>query len=305
MRIAIVGVGAMGSVYAALLADAGNDVIAVDTDPTQVDAIRASGLRLIGASGERIVRLEATTDPHSVGAVDLVVIATKAMHAADAARSCLPLLHATTLVLPIQNGIGSADAVAAIAGADRTLVGVAGGFGASVLEPGSAHHHGMELVRLGERVGAVTPRLEQIAAVWRAAGFSVQTYDDIDRLVWEKLICNVAFSGVCTILDVTIGDVLDNADAWAISSACAREAYDVARARGIALGFDDPVAEVRAFGEKLRGARPSMLLDRRAGRRSEIDAINGAVPPRAAELGLAAPTNVVVTALVRAGEPAS
>ena len=188
---------------------------------------------------------------------------------------------------------------------ERIVVGIAGGFGASVVAPGHVHHHGMELVRLGEPGGQVSPRVEQIAETWRAAGFAVQAEDDVERLVWEKLVCNVCFSGTCTVLERTIGEVLDDPHAWSIASSCALEAYEVAVASGVALGFDDPVEHTAAFGERIRDARPSMLLDRLAGRPSEIDAINGAIPSRATVLGLVAPVNATITALVKAGEPQS
>lgn len=302
MRIAIVGVGAMGSVYAGLLSSAGNEVWAVDRWVEHVDAIREHGLRVEGASGDRVVRVGATTNPDEVGEVDLVVIATKAMGVRAAARSARSLLGPDTVVLTIQNGLGSPEAVADAVGADRVVIGVAGGFGASVVAPGHVHHHGMELVRLGEPHGPASPRVQRIADAWRGAGFAVQVDDDVERVVWEKLICNVCFSGTCTVLRATIGEVLDDPHAWSVASACAREAYDVAAASGVALAFDDPVAHAAAFGERIRDARPSMLLDRLAGRPSEIDAINGAIPPRAAALGLAAPVNTTVTALVKAGE---
>jgi 2-dehydropantoate 2-reductase len=304
MRIAVVGAGAMGSVYAGLLGSAGNEVWAIDRWAEHVEAIRARGLRVEGASGDRVVRVSAATEPEAVGAVDLVVIATKAMHVRAAAESARALLGPETVVLTIQNGLGSGDVAAEVLGDERVVLGVAGGFGASVVAPGHVHHHGLELVRLGERGGPATPRVERIAGVWRAAGFTVRTYDDVDRLVWEKLVCNVCFSGTCTLLGRTIGEVLDDPHAWSVASACAREAYDVAIAAGVELGFDDPLAHAAAFGGRIRGARPSMLLDRLAGRPSEIDAINGAVPPRAAALGLQAPVNAAVAALVRAGEPA-
>lgn len=302
MKIAVIGVGAMGSVYAALLADAGNEVSAVDVSPTQISAIREHGLRVEGASGDRVVHLHATDDPVEVGPVDLVVIATKAMHVRAAAESARPLLGPDTVVLPIQNGLGSSDAVAEVVGADRVVVGVAGGFGASVISPGHAHHHGLELVRLGELTGPSTPRLDRIADAWRAAGFTVKTFDDIDRLVWEKLVCNVAFSGPCAVLDATIGEVLESEHAWSIAAACAVEAFDVAVTGGVELGFDDPVDYVRSFGKAIAGARPSLALDLRAGRPTEIDVINGAIPPRAAELGLPAPCNATIVTLVRALE---
>ena len=300
MKIAIVGTGAMGSVYAGILGDAGNEVWAVDLWAEHVEAIRTRGLVLEGASGNRTVRLHATSDPTDVGVCDLVVIATKAMDVEAAADAAKPLVGDETLVLPIQNGLGSADRVAAVLGEERVAIGVVGGFGASVVGPGHVHHNGWELVRLGERRGPATPRIRRIAQTWADAGFHVQVYDDVDRLVWEKLVCNVCFSATCAILERTIGGVLDDPAAWNVASSCAREAYDVARARGIGLGFDDPVAYARAFGEKIPDARPSMLLDLLAGRPSEIDVINGASPPAAHDLGLAAPVNETVTGLVRA-----
>ena len=302
MKIGIVGAGAMGCVYAALMADAGNEVWAIDTWQAHVDAIAANGLRLQGASGDRTVALGATTDPATVGACDLVIIATKAAQVEAAATGARALLGPETAVLTIQNGLGSAAKVARVLGEQRVIIGVVGGFGASMVAPGHAHHNGMELVRLGEANGAVTPRLERIAALWQDAGFTVKCFDNIDQLVWEKLICNVCYSGTATLTGLTVGEIMADADAWPIASGCAREAYEVARAKGIRLDIDDPVTYVRDFGAKIPGARPSMLLDHLAGRRSEIDAINGSIPPEALALGLEAPYNTLVSALVRAKE---
>ena len=232
VRIAVVGAGAMGSVYAGLLADAGNEVWAIDTWQEHVDAIRERGLHVEGASGDRTVRLQATSDPGEVGAVDLVVVATKARDVEAAAERARPLLGPETVVVPIQNGLGSADRVALVLGEERVAIGVAGGFGASIVAPGHVHHNGWQLIRLGERRGKVTPRIERVAEVWRDAGFQVATFDDVDRLVWEKLVCNAAFSGTCALLETTIGEVLADPDAWSVAEACAREAFAVARASG-------------------------------------------------------------------------
>jgi 2-dehydropantoate 2-reductase len=302
MKIAVVGCGAMGSVYAALLGTAGHEVWAIDSWRAHVEAIRAQGLRLEGASGDATVRVHATTDAAEAGECDLVIIATKAMHVAAAAQASRPLVGPQTRVLSIQNGLGGPDTAAAVLGRDRVMVGVVGGFGASMRGPGHAHHNGWELVRLGELSGPVTPRLIGVAEVWQSGGFRVKCFDDIDQLVWEKLICNVCFSGTCTVTQRTIGEVMADADAWSVASACAVEAWRVAKARGIRVDIDDPVAYVRDFGSKIPDARPSMLLDRMAGRMSEIDAINGAIPPAAAALGLEAPVNTVVSSLVRAIE---
>jgi 2-dehydropantoate 2-reductase len=168
--------------------------------------------------------------------------------------------------------------------------------------PGHAHHNGMELVRLGEMSGPISPRLEAVAEVWRSGGFKVKCFDDIDQLVWEKLICNVCFSGTCAVTERTLIEVMDDPYAWEIASGCAKEAYNVARARNVKLDIEEPVAYVRNFGSKIPNARPSMLLDHMAGRMSEIDAINGAIPPAAKAVGVAAPYNEVISNLVRAKE---
>jgi 2-dehydropantoate 2-reductase len=305
MRIAIVGAGAMGSVYAALLADAGNDVGVVDVDERHVEAIRAGGLRVTGASGDRTVELDATTDAAQLrtarlGPVDLVVLATKSMHVEAAARSAGPLIGENTTVLTIQNGLGAADLVAEVVPPEQLMVGVAGGFGASMVAPGHAHHHGLELVRLGERVGPATARTERIAEVWRDAGFTVKTYDDVPRLQWEKLICNVCFSGPCAVLDLTLGGLVENPHAWEVGRRCAHEALDVGRASGVALEIDDVDGYVREYGLAIGGSHPSVLLDLQAGRPCEVEWINGSVPREGAKVGVSAPTNELVTSFVLA-----
>jgi 2-dehydropantoate 2-reductase len=305
VKIAVVGAGAMGSVYAGLLGSAGNEVWAVDTWDEHVDAIREHGLRVEGASGDRVVPIHATTDAAEVGKADLVIVATKAVDVETAAEAARPLVGPDTLVLSIQNGLGGPDIAARVLGEERVAVGVAGGFGASIIAPGHAHHHGFELIRLGERRGPVTPRIEAAAQVWRDAGFTVRTFDDVQRLVWEKLVCNVAFSGTCTILGRTLGEVIDDPNAWAVAAGCAAEAFAVGRASGVTFDFDDPVAYVREFGLRIAGAKPSMLLDLEAGRRLEVDFINGAIPRVGREVGLEAPVNQAVTALVKGREAAA
>ena len=302
MRIAIIGVGAMGSVYAALLADAGHDVWAVDVWPEHVAAIREKGLRVEGASGDRTVRLNATSDPKDVRDADLVIIATKDNGVEGAARAALEMAKPDAPILTIQNGLGSADRVAAIVGSKRIMMGVVGGFGASMRGPGHAHHNGMEFVRLGEMDGGLSDRLEAVAETWRSGGFKVLTFADIHKMVWEKLICNCTFSGPCAMTGLRVGEVMANPSAWSIASGAATEAYHVAKARGIALDFNDPVAYVRAFGEKIPNSRPSMLLDHMAGRKAEIDNINGAIPREGSKVGIATPINSVLVALLKAKE---
>lgn len=302
MKIAVLGAGAMGSLYGALFARAGHEVWLLDRWAEHVEAVRRDGLRVEGASGSWEVRPRAATEPTEAGPCDLVIVATKTRDLAAALSGVGPLLRPDTALLCIQNGLGAAELVARLVPPERALLGIAGGFGASIPAPGSVHHNGWELVRIGAPAAAGGEAAERVAALWTAAGFKAEPAADIEAMIWAKLICNAAYSALCCVTGLRMGEVLADPEASALSAACAREAWTVARAKGIDPGFDDPVAQVRAFGAAIPRARPSVLLDRLAGRPSEIDFINGAVPREAEKLGLTAPTNALLAALVRTME---
>jgi 2-dehydropantoate 2-reductase len=303
-KVAIVGCGAMGSVYAALMVDAGHEVHAVDLLPDHVAAMLAAGLRVEGASGDRTVPIHASLTPEGIGECDLVIIATKAFDVEAAAASCAPLIGPETVVQTIQNGLGSPEIAAPLIGPERMAVGVVGGFGASLRAPGHAHHNGMEMIRFGAYAGLPRERLEASAAIWESAGFTVRLFVDLRQMVWEKLIMNVAFSGPCCVTGLTIGEVIADPDAWGVARGCAEEAVAVAGASGVTLDVGDPIEHVRRLGGKIAGARPSMLLDFLAGRRCEIDAINGSIPRLGGPLGVPTPVNDTVVGLVKARERA-
>ena len=303
MKIAVFGVGAMGSVYAALLADAGHEVVAVDVWKAHVDAINQHGLRVEGASGDRTVTsIQATAEPAEASGAELYIIATKASGVGAAARAIRPLMGTDSLVLTIQNGLGAGERIAEHMPTDNVLLGVAQGFGASMRGPGHAHHNGMSLIRIGEIGGGLTARLERIAEVWRDAGFEVKAFEDIQQLIWEKFLCNGTFSAPCTAFDCTIGELMGNPDQWRVALGCAREIHALGEAKDIAFSFDDPIAYVTAFGERMPNARPSMLLDHHARRPSEIDAINGMAVTLGRQMGIETPYNESLTAVVKARE---
>jgi 2-dehydropantoate 2-reductase len=302
MKIGIVGSGAMGSVYGALLADAGNELWLFDQWQEHVEAMRARGLRCEGASGDRTVRVNATTHAAEAGPCELVIVATKVMDIETAVGGAAAMIGPDTLVLAIQNGLGNAERIRRVLSADNLLFGIAGGFGAELKGPGHVHHNGMEAINLAELDGGITARLERIAEIWRQAGFKVHVYDDLWPVVWSKLVANVAFSAICTVTGMRVGQVRADEWAWGIACACVEEAVAVAAAKGIALAYDDPIQWVSDFAGKIPNARPSMYQDVRTGRRSEIDAIQGAVVAEGAKLGVPTPTCVLMVGLVKALE---
>jgi 2-dehydropantoate 2-reductase len=302
-KVAIIGCGAMGSVYAGLMADAGHEVHGVCLWPDHVEAVNRNGMRVHGASGDRTVRLASmSTTVEDIGKCDLVIIATKAFDVEDAAASAKSLLGPDTVVQTIQNGLGSAEKVAAILGADLIAQGVVGGFGASVPQPGVAHHNGMEMTRFGAYAGLPREALEASGKIWESAGFGVKIFDDIDQMVWEKFIMNVAFSGSSCATGMSIGEVMSNPSAWDIALSSAREAIAVAEAAGIRLDVGDPIEHIKALGAKIPNARPSMLLDANLKRRGEVDAITGQVVVQGAKYGVDTPVCRTVANVIRARE---
>ena len=301
MRIAVIGCGAMGSIYAAKLAAAGNDVVAIDSDQASINQIARHGLRVTGPGSDQVVPLRASTvAPAEM--MDLVVLAVKAADVTPGARQALPMLGASTPVLTIQNGLGSAQTVAGIVGDRRVAVGIASGFGAARIAPGHVHHNAMRAMRFGAYSSLPYATVESIARAWTDAGFDAAAVTDIAAMQWEKLMCNVAYSAPCALSGMTVGQVMDDPEMGPISRAAATEAWTVARASAIAITVTDPVAHVRDFAAHMPDAKPSALLDHEARRVSEIDVINGAVPRQGARVGVEAPVNATLTAVVKSIE---
>lgn len=301
MQIGIIGCGAMGSIYAGLLGSSGNEVLVVDSYEDHIRAIEQHGLRISGASGDRTVTVRAfTRTPDET--VDLLIIAVKGTQAGTAASSAKKMIRSETVVLTIQNGLGSADEVASVLGEGRLIVGVAQGFGASLPAPGHSHHNDMNAIRMGAYADLAFSEVAVIADIWQAAGFDAEAVEDIAAMQWEKLICNVAYSAISGLTGLSVGQIRDDPHLGKLSRDAAVEAWNVARARDVAINVQDPVQHVRDFAARMPDAKPSVLLDIEAGRISEIDTINGAIPREAEKAGLSAPVNETLAGLVKALE---
>jgi 2-dehydropantoate 2-reductase len=303
VKIAVVGTGAMGSVYAGLLGKAGHEVWAVDTWQEHLDVIAASGLTVTGASGSFVVDgLHTGRSPDDAGPCDLWVIATKAQDVEAVATGIAPLLEPDSVVMALQNGLGSGERVARHLPQSHILLGIAEGFGSANPRPGHVHHEGMRLIRIGEMQGGLTDRALRIEQVWREAGFTVKAFADVNLMIWEKFLCNVTLSAPCAAFDVTVGELMANPESWRVALGCMWEAYRVAGEQGVRFSFDDPVSYVTEFAVTIPKASPSMRLDHLAGRRSEVDVINGQVVELSRELGLPAPYNETLCAVLRQRE---
>lgn len=302
MKIAIIGAGAMGSIFGAALSESGHETTLVDVAEPLVEKINADGIVVESADSERTVRIAATTDPAEIGVVDLVVFFVKCYHTAAAAESARPLVGEGTIVASLQNGWGNGEILAEQFGAERLVVGVTYNSG-TVRELGRVAHTGVAATLVGAYEGS-PDKAQPLADALNGAGFETSLSETIITEIWKKLILNAATLPTSALTGLSIaplgepGPTLDLVDELAI------EATAVARARGYEIDPEERVEAINALLPRGGSGKASMLQDFEAGRRSEIDVINGAVVKAAAEAGIDVPLNRAMVGLVKGNERA-
>ncbi|MFZ0614075.1 MAG: 2-dehydropantoate 2-reductase [Desulfobacterales bacterium] len=300
MRIAIIGAGAMGSIFGAMLS-AVADVALVDNFERHVRAIRGNGLEIELNDGSiKNQAVFATARPEEVApGVDLAIIFTKSYDTRQAAETARDLLAEKGIALTLQNGIGNLDVIAGVVGENRCAAGVTS-HGGTLVHPGRVRHAGEGPTYIAAPSAAVD--LGPVADVFTRAGIDVSLSGNLDTLIWGKLVINVGINALAAIVRVPNGILGITGECKAILAEAVAEAVQVAQALGIALPYDDPLAHVLAVCEKTAKNRASMLQDTLRGVRTEIGVINQAIVEKGVELGVATPCNRFLTATVLALE---
>jgi 2-dehydropantoate 2-reductase len=306
VRITVVGAGAMGSLMAARLAAGGNEVVLFGRPSAHVTLVQERGLTLVERDGsQRSVPLMATSDPAEVRGTELVVVLVKAWATAEAATPLREVLTRETAVLTLQNGLGNAATLrsALLNAGVRPSVWMGVTTQAAFRpEPGVVVHTGDGITAIGRRTIGANERLKAIAACFSAAGWSAIAVDDIHRWVWRKLAVNAAINPLTALAGVPNRAISRDAGLRAAAAALATEVVAVANARGVAIDTAEVLAAVEEVARATGDNRSSMLVDLDHGLRTEIDAINGAVVSEGLRLGVKAPANQLMTALIRARE---
>ena len=304
MKIAIIGTGAMGSIYAARFSKAGHEVVAIDIWKDHVEFINRNGLLIEGPDGKIIAKnIKASTKILDLGECDFYIIATKALHLEESVKNLKDKIDLNAPIITIQNGLGAGDIILKHMPKNILILGVAEGFGASLIAPGHVNHTANKKIRLGsisQKTGG--KKLENIVSAWRSGGLKTEIYKDIEQLIWEKLLCNVTVSGPCSIFGCNVKELLNNKEHWEFALECMQEAYSVGLAKGIPFSFYDPVDYVTEFAKRVGSAKPSMLQDFETKRKTEIDFINGAIPPLAANYKISTPFNNHVCNIIHDAE---
>ena len=300
MRIAVVGAGAMGSLFGGTLS-AVTEVTLLDPWAEHVAAMQRDGLRIVELDGrETTIPVTATTDPAAVPEVDLVIIFVKSHGTRQASQWASRFLAPGGLALTLQNGVGNGETMAEVLGADRVVAGVTS-HGATLLGPGRVRHAGCGPTHIATRP-EIAARLSEVAAVFEQAGFEVHLSDDLESLVWGKLIINVGINGLTAILRVPNGQLVEIPAAGALMAQAVAEAEAVCQAKGISLPYDDPLGRVQEVARATATNRASMLQDVLRGVPTEIGVINEAIVREGKRLGIPTPVNEFIVTTIRAIE---
>ena len=292
MEVLVYGAGALGSLIGGLLARA-HDVTLVGRDP-HMRRIRDDGLRIDGAVDEH-VRPRALTDGARRTA-DLGVVTTKAYDTDAAARALATGEYGA--VCSLQNGLTEERLVAAL---DPTVIAGTASYGARFAEPGRVTCTGIGEVVVGALSGGRDPVSERVGAAFDEAGIVVRVAEDMPLRRYEKLAVNAGINGPSALARLSNGETLSG-PAGDTAREAARETARVARADGVDLGDDEAVAALERVADDTAVNRSSMCEDVAAGRRTEVDAVYGAVIDRAERLGVNAPTCRTIASLIRAWE---
>lgn len=299
MRITIVGAGAMGSLFGGMLSRVA-EVSLLDPWAEHVAAIRQNGLRIEEPSGEIVAAVKATTAQSEIGPTDLAIIFVKSSRTEWACETAAHFLKPSGLALTLQNGIGNRDVIARVLGEDRAWQGTTA-HGATLLGPGRVRHAGRGPTHVENKPG-VEDQIREIATLFGQAGIETDVSADVESLLWGKLVINVGINALTALLHVRNGVLGEVNGPRALMERAVEEAVLVARARGVTLPYDDPQQRVREVAIATGANLSSMLQDILRGSPTEIDVINGVIVRQARELGMAAPVNELLTALVKAVE---
>lgn len=299
-RIAVMGAGAVGSFYGAMLARAGRSVTLIGRE-AHVQAIRRDGLQLQMAGRTEAVRLDASSDVATVAAADLVLCCVKSTDTRAVALQMAPHLRRDAVVMSLQNGVDNADTLAhhlrcAVVPAAVYVATAMGG-------PGQVQHFGRgDLV-----IGALRPPadaatqslLQALVALFAAAAVPVRIVDDVALELWGKLLVNCAYNAISGIAQQSYGAMAARDDVRRLQASVVREVVAVAAAAGVQLPLQASLEAMTRIAAAMPAQLSSTAQDMARRKPSEIDHLNGYIARRGHELGVPTPVNETLTTLVK------
>ncbi len=300
MRIAVIGAGAMGSIYGGRLSQ-NNEVYLVDTNPAVIEAVNSKGLTLEENGQDVTFHPKALADTKELKPVDLIVLFVKALYSKAALEGNRNLIGPETYLMTLQNGSGHEDILSGFAPVERIIIGTTEDNGA-VLAPGHIRHGGKGNTNVGMLVKDSQGFLQKLKASFDSCGFNVRIHENIQQLIWNKLFVNVALSAVTGILKCEIGYIAANEYAFSLTKQLLHEAVQTAHSLGLKADESEILDEIKAVTDNSPHGVTSICADLRAGRKTEVDTISGSVVRAAKKSGVSVPCHEFIVNMIHAME---
>jgi 2-dehydropantoate 2-reductase len=300
MRFCVVGAGSMGSLYGGLLARAGFDVTLVDLWQEHIDTIRRDGLHLDGITGDLRIPIRATSRVADVSPVDCAIILTDANSTRAAADAGRRVLGEAGFALTLQNGIGNVETLGEVLGGGRVMGGISN-HSAALRAPGHVTHTHAAPTWIGELDGRPTGRLRETEQALAKAGFTPVVVDNILAHIWNKFVLNCGINAISAVTGLRLGEIARTPPVDELQTRIIEEVLAVVRAKGVRLTDEDPMRVIKEHCRK-KYNKPSTLQHVEQGKRTEIDALNGALVREARRLGVPTPYNDALTLLLKGVE---
>jgi 2-dehydropantoate 2-reductase len=295
-QIMMVGAGAVGGFFGAHLAKHHPNVSFL-LRPRTLEAVKARGLTIRSATGTFTVNPVAASDPQTLPRPDLVILCVKAYDLDEAMNQLEPVLAERTVLLTLQNGVDAEDRIIQRLRRDCVVGGVAYIY-AKIAEPGVIEHYKKGTLAIGELMGHKSQRVLRIAELFAQAGIPCRIVEDIRRSKWEKMCWNCVFNPLTVIINDRVAKALDHPEMLSVIRHIVGEVAAVSAGCKVPLA-PDMAEQVVKWTQEIRDIHTSMYDDWKAGRRTEIDYLNGYVARRGRELGIPTPLNDALTAMIK------
>lgn len=300
MKIAVIGAGAMGSIYGAHLS-LKNEVYMIDTNAELIEKINTEGITLTEGEACNCYHPKACVSAENLPEMDLIILFVKALYSRAALSGNRNLIGENTRLLTLQNGSGHEDILGEFVKKERIIIGTTEDNGA-VLGLGQVRRGGSGRTNVGMLVPDTEGFLLKLKESFDSCGFQVAIHENIQQLIWDKLFTNVSLSAVTGLLKVKIGFVGENPYAWNMTKQLVHEAALVAQALGLTANEEEILKKVQAVPKHSPEGITSICADLSNGRKTEVDTISGSVVRAAKKAGVAAPTHEFVVNMIHAME---
>ncbi|MCH5343677.1 MAG: 2-dehydropantoate 2-reductase [Acetatifactor sp.] len=300
MKIALVGPGAMGLLFGGYLSQK-HDVTLIGKDAEIMDQIEKEGVRIQETDGrEQVYRPHATAEPDKLEAADLVLLFVKAGDSRKALESVKHLIGEGTFLMTLQNGAGHEKLLTQYAPQERVIIGTTNQ-GSYKLDAISVCHSGLGDTFLGAVSGSAG-HFASVAEAFQESGISCSLSDQVKGLIWNKLMINASSSVLSGILQMPQGYIVGDEAAWSMARKLIREICAVATADGYPFDAEEQIERIQGHLQDAPGGYTSIYADLKAGRRTEVSVINGAVVEDGHRLGIPVPTHEFIVEMVHAME---